>query len=68
MLSVAGAEVASKSPISAAPGPGGPGASPTAAIDVERLADRVYGLLLDEARLSWARGEPVARRLRQPGG
>ena len=40
------------------------GAAAQAAIDVERLADRVYHLLLAEVRLGRARGETPPHRER----
>lgn len=38
------------------------GGAPTPALDVEALADRVYRLILAEARLEWARADPERRR------
>ena len=43
----------------AAPDPHG-GATSAGQIDVQRLAEKVYALLLAEARVGHARGEPAA--------
>ena len=40
------------------------GAQPS--INVQQLADRVYSLLLADARLGWARGEAPLRPTRKP--
>lgn len=61
-------EHGAQSPITPTPaaqpgaGPTTPTHAPAGAVDVERLADKVYALLLAEARLKYARGQPRRER------